>query len=260
MDDSVLLHEDDGIALLEINRPQARNALNWEAQDLFAHAVRRIAQSAAARVVIITARGDQAFVSGGDLQELAQAPGKEDGLRLSEVMTHALDQLAQLPLPVLCAINGDAVGGGCEIVTACDLRLMARHARLRFGQVQVGLSTGWGGGRRLVAQIGQSRATDLLLTGRPVDAAEAHALGLVQRVVDAPGTVREAALALARDLQRLPADALATLKDVIRVAATSTPDMAAAHEQARFLALYGSSNHREALRAFVEKRAPDFNR
>ena len=170
----------DGVALLRVNRPAARNALTWNAQEGFAQAV-AAARAADARALIVTGAG-QAFVSGGDLKELANHPEAAAGERLNRVMSAALDALVALPGPVIAAVNGDAIGGGCEILTACDLRLAAPNARFAFRQVHNGLTTGWGGAGRLVALIGQSRATELLLTGRTFDAAEAQALGLVHRL------------------------------------------------------------------------------
>ena len=176
------------IAWPRVNRPAARNALTWSAQEGFAQAV-AAARAADARALIITGAG-QAFVSGGDLKELANHPEAAAGERLNRVMSAALDDLVALPCPVIAAVNGDAIGGGCEILTACDLRLAAPGARFAFRQVHNGLTTGWGGAGRLVALIGQSRATELLLTGRTFDAAEAQALGLVHRLARAGNNER----------------------------------------------------------------------
>ena len=141
---------ENGIAILRVNRPQARNALNWAAQEAFATAVSQTAQNETVRVLIITGTGDQAFVAGGDLKELANHPETAAGERLNRVMSRALAELTQLPIPVIAAVNGDAFGGGCEILTACDLRICAAHARFSFAQVKNALTTGWGGTGRLV--------------------------------------------------------------------------------------------------------------
>lgn len=251
--------DSDGVALLTVNRPVARNALNWAAQAGFAEAITAVAGMPAVRALIITGAGDESFVAGGDLKELCCDPDEADGRRLNETMSAALTQLAQLPFPVLAAVNGDAFGGGCELVTACDLRLASATARFSFAQVRNGLSTGWGGTARLVRQVGQSWALDLLLSGRVLDAREAQAIGLVQRVA-APG---EAALPAARrwaaELIALPATAVAALKRLVY----ATPYLGAAEAQVMeaqlFRDLWGRADHLEALAAFVEKRPPQFN-
>ena len=145
-------------------------------------AVDAVAHTPTIRALIITGKGEQAFVSGGDLKELNQDVRQETGKRLNAIMSAALVQLAQLPIPVIAAVNGDAFGGGCEIVTACDLRLASETARFSFAQVRVGLVSGWGGTARLINLIGQSRAMEILLTARIFDAAEAQRLGLIHRV------------------------------------------------------------------------------
>ena len=262
MDDAEVLLEVDpqGVALLTINRPQARNALNWAAQSRFAAHVTAVAKLPGVRALIITGAGDRSFASGGDLKELCCRPDDEDGQKLNRIMSETLAGLSGLPLPVIAAINGDAFGGGCELVTACDLRVASPHARFSFAQVRNGLTTGWGGTARLVAQIGQSRALDLLLTGRIVGASEALALGLVQRLAQPHETALEAASNWARELVLLPASALAALKRLVYATADLPLLEAQALESSLFLELWGAADHLEALHAFSDKRPPRFNR
>ncbi len=260
MTDGIHFHVSaDGLALLQVNRPAARNALNWAAQEAFAQAVTAVAHTPQARVLIITGSGDKAFVAGGDLKELADHLEPEAGMRLNRVMGQALAQLTELPIPVMAAVNGDAFGGGCEILTACDLRLAASHARFSFAQVKVGLTSGWGGTGRLVRLIGQSRAMDLLLTGRLIDTAEAARLGLIHRIVPAGQPVLQTARAWAAELMALPRQALASTKALVHVAAHATLDETYAAETRLFTRLWASPNHLEALAAFREKRPPRFN-
>ena len=157
------------------------------------------------------------------------------------------------------SVNGDAIGGGCEILTACDLRLAAPGARFAFRQVHNGLTTGWGGAGRLVALIGQSRAMELLLTGRTFDAAEAQALGLVHRLA-APGeNALDAAYVWAAELLRLPRRALAALKTLAHAAAHLPPADTNRLEAQLFINLWPSADHIEAMAAFAQKRPPRFN-
>lgn len=256
----MLLDVDElGIAVLRVNRPAARNALDWLAQEQFAAAIAQVAAAEQVRVLIITGSGERAFVSGGDLKQLSEDPRQASGERLNRVMTRALTQLTQLPLPVIGAVNGDAFGGGCEIITACDLRIAAAHARFSFAQVRNALTTGWGGTGRLVRLLGQSRALDLLLTARTFDAAEAVSLGLVHRIVAADEPVLDAARAWAQELAALPKEALAAAKALTYAAAQLEPDELLQYERRLFLDLWATPDHLEALTAFREKRAPQFN-
>lgn len=260
MDEPIVFQVDEkGLALLLVNRPEARNALNWAAQEAFAAAVNRVSADGRIRALIISGQGEQAFAAGGDLKELCCAPETAVGQRLNQTMGGALAQLGDLPIPVIVAVNGDAFGGGCEIVTAGDLRLAAAHARFSFAQARNGLTTGWGGAARLTRLIGQSRALELLLTARLFNAAEAQQIGLIHRVVPAGQETLAAALAWAEELLALPTDALAAIKKLTRAAAHLSPEEATRLESDLFLQLWGSPNHVEALNAFREKRKATFN-
>ena len=251
MTDSIQYDVQENIGILCVNRPEARNALNWEAQQGFATAVQQIEADPPA-VLIITGTGHKAFISGGDLHELTPQTGE----KLNRVMSQALNRLRHLPCPVIAALNGHTIGGGAEIMTATDLRVMARQAQIRFVQVRMGLSTGWGGLGRLVALLGQSRSMDILLSGRPILAEEAHAIGLVHRLCD-EGDALKVAIAWARELVQLPQDALATIKSLVYQ--TSEPsETFKSLEAQRFLALYGAADNQEAVNAFKEKRPAVF--
>jgi enoyl-CoA hydratase/carnithine racemase len=255
MQKPIVYEERDGIGVLRVNRPEARNALNWEAQDAFAATIAAAARNRTLRVLIITGTGP-AFISGGDLRELAES-GPGAGERLNRVMTAALAQMAGLPVPVIAAINGDAAGGGCEIIAACDLRLSVPEAQLRFVQVRVGLTTGWGGTARLVRLLGASRAMGLLLPGASISAAEAARIGLVHRLVPAGEPVLDAARAWAAQLATLPRDALAATKELVYAAAGGSAAESA--ERELFLQLWDRRDHHEAVAAFLEKRSPRFD-
>ncbi len=248
----------DGVATIRINRPGARNALNWAAQEGFAAAVTAVSHNPDPSALIITGTGRQAFVAGGDLKELSQNPNRAAGEQLNRIMGKALTQLTELPIPVIAAINGDAFGGGCELLTACDLRLSVPQARFSFAQVKVGLTTGWGGTARLVNLIGQSRAAELLLTARTFDAAEAYRLGLIQRVLPLESNALEAARVWAAELAQLSRPAIAALKKLVYQSSNQLLREAAERETHLFLQLWGQPDHLEALRAFAEKRKPAF--
>ena len=258
MTSEIELTIDNGIATLRVNRPEARNALNWTAQEQFAAAVAEVEEDTAVRVLIITGASDKAFVSGGDLKELSQHPEQAAGERLNRVMRDALDRLTQLPIPVIAAVNGDAFGGGCEILTACDLRLAVSHARFCFAQVKNALCTGWGGTARLVNLLGQGRALDLLLTARTFSAQEAVAMGLVQQVADEAVELETAVIHLAESLAALPRHALAATKQLAYAASHRPAAEMNRLETRLFIDLWSQPDHVEALAAFAEKRPSRF--
>lgn len=257
MSEPVIYEIQEGVALLTINRPKARNALNWEAQRLFADKVALVAADATSRVLVITGAGEKAFASGGDMKELLMHPDREDAMRLSRTMGDALARLTMLNIPVIAALNGDAVGGGCEILTACDLRVAAEDARFRFAQVQVGVTTGWGGSARLIHLIGAARAMELMLTGSQFEADDALAMGLIHRLAKRD-EVLDSALRWAKELTMLPRDALASIKRLSWAAADMTLAEAYHLERQLFADLWPSQDHLEALAAFNEKRRPRF--
>lgn len=258
MSDEILFYTADQIAVITFNRPQALNALNWAAQEQFAEAVTAVAANPSVRVLVLTGTGDRAFTAGGDLKELSGHPDRAGGERLNRIMSGALAQMTGLPVPVIAAVNGNAYGGGCEILTACDVRVAADHCRFSFAQIRNALTSGWGGTARLVRQIGQSRAMELMLTARAIDAAEAQAIGLVHHVV--PKAELETAVAdLAQRLIALPRRALAANKRLIRFAAGHDVAAANRRESQLFVDLWTEPDHIEALDAFVAKRPPVFN-
>lgn len=258
--DAIVFHTDQqGIAVLRVNRLRARNALNWEAQDRFAVCIEALKYEKGVRTLIITGAGNDAFVSGGDLKEFLNSHDPDSGLRLNRVMSRALSALRQLPFPVIAAINGNAFGGGCEIITACDLRMAAEQTRFSFAQVRNGLTTGWGGTVRLVQLIGLSRATELLLSGRVFAAQEAYEIGLLHRLVPQEENVLHAAQAWAAELANLPAGTLAALKELLVAAAALPQEEVQKMETRLFMEQWASPDHLEALAAFDEKRRPVFN-
>ena len=202
--------------------------------------------------------GRQAFVAGGDLKERHRHPEAEAGARLNRVMGQALTRLTQLPIPALAAVNGDAFGGGCEILTACDLRIAAPQARFSFAQAKNGLTTGWGGASRLAPLLGLSRALELLLTSRQFDAAEAQAMGLIHRIA-ADEDVLSAATIWADEILQLPRQALADLKQLAYAAAEQPRTAVNQLETVLFTNIWTHPDHLEAMAAFVEKRPPVFS-
>jgi len=170
------------VATLVIDRPEARNALNLATMRSLGLALEE-AESKRARVLVIRGAGDKAFCAGGDLKELEHMRSAEQAAQMARTMRTTLDRLNQLRMPVIAALNGDALGGGAELALACDFRLAAAHARIGFPQVNLGLIPAWGAPERLAALLGRARALHIMLTGRALTAEEAMHAGLVEEVV-----------------------------------------------------------------------------
>jgi enoyl-CoA hydratase len=188
--DNLLLERDGAVATVTINRPKVLNALNAATLDDLRRAILELTGDAGVRVVILTGAGDKSFVAGADINELAvQTPttGREHGLAGQRVF----DLIENMGKPVIAAINGYALGGGCELAMACTLRIAADTARLGQPEIGLGMIPGYAGTQRLPRLIGKGAAMEMMLTGTPISAEQAQRLGLVNRVVPAADLMRE---------------------------------------------------------------------
>jgi len=244
------------VAIVTIDRPKARNALNTKAIDELRQAALELRHDPGARALIITGAGDKAFVAGADISELAvltPIEGKSYGLRGQ----HVLDLIENLGKPVIAAVNGYALGGGCELAMACTLRLAADPAVFGQPEVKLGLIPGFAGTQRLARLVGKGLAMELVLTGRNVDAQEALRIGLVNRVVPAASLIAEAkelAQALAASA---PLAIQAAIDAINRGSEVSFPE-GEFLEAALFGLVFSSEDAREGTRAFLEKRKAEF--
>ncbi len=188
---NLLLEHDGAVATITVNRPKVLNALNSETMDELRRTILALKHDGAVRAVIVTGAGEKAFIAGADINELAvQSPaGARDHALRGQ---HVFDLIENMGKPVIAAINGYALGGGCELAMACTLRLAADTARIGQPEINLGLIPGYGGSQRLSRLVGAGRALELMLTGDPVSAQEAHRIGLVNRVVPAAELLGEA--------------------------------------------------------------------
>lgn len=212
----VFLAIDDSVATITIDRPRARNAIALATMDELDSALDEVV-AAAPSVLVLRGAGEQAFVSGGDLKDLANLQTLEQAGAMACRMRDVLDRIAQLPFPTIAAVNGHALGGGAEVSIACDLRVCADDVTLGFVQAQLAIMPAWGGVERLVELIGRSRAIELMATRRRVGAAEAKALGLVNEAV-ARAEFDTAVQAYARQIAEVPAEVLTSIKTVANLA------------------------------------------
>jgi enoyl-CoA hydratase len=199
-----------GVALLSIDRPQARNALALRTMAEIDDALSEI-EASKARVLVIRGAGDKAFCAGGDLKELEHMRSADDAAAMATRMRATLDRVTAMPIPVVAGLNGDAFGGGAELALACDFRIAAAHARIGFTQIALGLMPAWGASERLAALVGRGQALHLLLTGRIFMSAEALDAGLIEEVV-ASEDFDARVSAVARSIASAPPAAVAGIK------------------------------------------------
>jgi enoyl-CoA hydratase len=242
--------DSSGIGTLTVDRPEVRNALDWDAMRAFADALDRAAKSLDLRALIVTGAGET-FVSGGDLKALAPYTKRRDGMRLSVIMGKALEGLRRLHCPTIAAINGPARGGGAEIAAACDQRVMAEGADIGFVHARLGITTAWGGARYLLQLVGYPMALELLATGRVLDAKEAHEIGLVDHVTKVGGAL-QAARDIALQMAQHPIEAVRAAKRLLRFAMVS-PEVAKHAERRLFAGLWDSEYRRQAVARFLKR-------
>jgi enoyl-CoA hydratase/carnithine racemase len=252
----------DRVAIITLNRPEARNALSQELTAALRRQIRERGDDPAVGALLVTGAG-AAFCSGGDVKGMggrASATGETPDQRFQAMRARHHEiagALHALRKPTLAALPGPAAGAGLAIALACDLRIAARSAFVSTGYARIGLSGDYGIAWMLTRAVGPGRARELMLLGERVDMTRAEALGLVNRVV-ADDALRDEALALATRLANGPAVALRYMKDNLDEALSVDHATAIDREAERLLRATGSADHREAVAAFVEKREPTF--
>ncbi|HKJ91883.1 MAG TPA: enoyl-CoA hydratase-related protein [Longimicrobiales bacterium] len=253
--ETLLLEKTDGVATLVINRPDKRNALNAAVRRELVEALDALRDDDDARVVVITGAGDKAFIAGADVAEFAERTPLQQ--RAAMEGRRVFDEVAAFPKPTIAMVNGYALGGGCELAMACDLRIAARSARFGQPEIRLGLVPGGGGTQRLPRLVGPGRAMRMILTGELVDAAEAERMGLVDLLVDDDELV-ERTTALARQIASYSPVALRLAKDALRAAAEMPLAAGLHHERELFITAFASEDRAEGVAAFLEKREPRF--
>jgi enoyl-CoA hydratase len=253
---AIRVEREHGAAIVTVDRPEALNALDLEHLETLRETLAMLAADESARVVVLTGAGEKAFIAGADIKYM-QSLGVLEARRWGE-LGHACGTLLEtMPKPTIAAINGYALGGGCELALACDLRLASSTARIGQPEIDLGIIPGWGGSVRLARTTTLGFAKALIFTGRPVDAREALEHGLVYAVHE-PDELREKTLELCRGLEAKSALALAYAKEAVNLSLQGPHRSNLEIEERLFAMLFASEDRREGMAAFVEKRPPEF--
>ena len=251
----VLVERDEArkVALLRFNRPKQLNALNAQVMDELCAALEALDRDEAIRVMVVTGN-ERAFAAGADIGEMASA-SPIDMLRGNRIAQW--DRVRRIGKPVIAAVAGWCLGGGCELAMALDLIIAAESARFGQPEINLGVIPGAGGTQRLARAVGKSTAMEMILTGEPIDAREALRLGLVSRIVPNELLVEDA-LALAAKIATKSPLALRLAKEAVNAAYEMSLTDALAHERRLFYLLFASEDQKEGMAAFLEKRDADF--
>jgi enoyl-CoA hydratase len=253
---NLLIERDGHVAVVTVNRPKVLNALNTETMDELRRTILALKHDEGVRAVVITGAGDKSFIAGADINELAvQTPagGRAHALRGQ----HVFDLIENMGKPVIAAINGYALGGGCELAMACTLRVAADTAKMGQPEINLGIIPGYGGSQRLSRLVGAGRALEILLTGDQISAQEAYRIGLVNRVVPS-GDVMNEARKLAAALAAKAPVAVHYIIDAVNKGLQMTFAEAQVFEATLFGLVASTEDMREGTRAFLEKRKAEF--
>jgi enoyl-CoA hydratase/carnithine racemase len=253
MSEVILERPSDRVAVLRLNRPEARNALNMTVRQMLADHFTALGSDDATRCIILTG-GEKVFAAGADIRDMVERTSVEMFARRSERLWQPI---ASCPKPVIAAVNGYALGGGCELAMHADIIVAGEGASFGQPEVKVGIMPGAGGTQRLTRAVGKFAAMKMLLTGEPVRARDAFAIGLVSEVV-ADGETMTRALALADTIASMPPLAVMQIKEAVLAGQDASLDAALMIERKAFQLLFSTADQKEGMRAFLEKRKPQF--
>ena len=246
----------DFIGTITINRPDALNALNTDVIEELREAVASMVINKDVGVIILTGSGEKAFIAGADIKAM-QKMNQGDALEFGKNGQKLTRLIEDSPKPIIAAINGFALGGGCEISLACHIRIASNNAKFAQPEVSLGILPGWGGTQRLPRIVGYGIANEMIVTGKMVDAVEAHRIGLVNHVVspsELSSRCKEIAFEILKNGPNAVAESLKCIKDSIGTDLESGLEI----EVDRFSKLFSTDETKEGLSAFVEKRKPKF--
>jgi enoyl-CoA hydratase len=252
---NIILEKKDEIGIITINRPQVLNALNRETLEELTTAVQDLETDSTVRIAIITGK-DRAFIAGADIKEM-RGMNTLQAKAFVELGHRLLQDIENSRLPYIAAVNGLALGGGCELIMACDLILASANAKIGQPEINLGIHPGFGGTQRLPRLVGNIKAKELLLTGDAIDAAEALRIGLVNKVVD-PGKLMEETMMLVQKILGKSSVQTDFIKTLVNKGTNIDLPSACALEISSFSASFSTEDQKEGMTAFLEKRKPVF--
>jgi enoyl-CoA hydratase len=251
--ETVIVEKDDSIAVVTLNRPQQLNALSYGLVKDLCLALESLDQDDDVRVIVLTG-GEKVFAAGADIKEMAGAGPFDEPIR---GRLSYRDRINKISKPVIAAVNGYALGGGCELAMSCDIIVASETARFGQPEVNIGIIPGSGGTQRLTHVVGKYRAMEMILTAEPISAHEAERLGLVARVVPVELLLEEAK-GMAKKIAAKPLLAIRHAKEAVLKAANTGLDNGLDFERKSFYTLFASEDRKEGMQAFLEKRKPEF--
>ena len=253
--ETVLVERRERTAIITINRPEKRNALNIQTRAEGAAVLDELRADDSVRVVIITGAGDKAFIAGADIAEFAERTAiTQREVMLERSLFNAIDGF---PKPIIAMVNGYCLGGGCEVALACDIRIASEKASFGQPEINLGIIPGGGGTQRLTRLVGEGKAMELILTGEIIDARTAFTLGLANHVVPAD-QLETKTMEIANRIAEKSPIALRLAKEAIKLASRSNLDEGLRHEVDLFALCFSSEDKDEGVKAFLEKRKPEF--
>jgi enoyl-CoA hydratase/carnithine racemase len=252
--ETLIVETTEAITLIRLNRPQALNALNQQLADELTDALEAAEADEGVRVIVLTG-SERAFAAGADIKEMAAKSYRD--VFTEDFITKNWETVARCRKPVIAAVAGYALGGGCELAMMCDFVIAAENARFGQPEINLGVSPGAGGTQRLPRFVGKAKAMDMVLTGRTMDAAEAERAGLVSRIVPTAKLLEEA-MAVARTIAALSPNAVMLTKEMVNAAFETPLAQGIKLERRLFHSLFAFEDQKEGMAAFMEKRKPTF--
>ena len=243
----------DGVARVTLNRPSVKNALSMSVRERLGAIFTELGADASVRCIVLTG-GPEVFAAGADIRDMVELGAVEMMLRRTHQHWQAI---THCPKPIIAAVNGYALGGGCELAMHCDIIIAGENASFGQPEIRVGIMPGAGGTQRLTRAVGKFQAMKMLLTGKPVSGREAYALGLASEVV-ADEAVQQAALDMAISIAAMPPVAVMQIKEVVNAGQDVPLETALMLERKAFQLLFDTTDQKEGMRAFLEKRKPQY--